>query len=280
MRCLNCHTEYEGHYCPECGQSAKTSRFTVKSALSNTLDVWGMGSRSLPRTIWHLLIRPGQMIGDYLDGKRMPYFPPVKMLFVLCVFYALITSFGHLLTGEPAGGNHMEETTQIAEALSERGKDKPLFDFGIGKVSVEGAAQGLTQTLDWFYGHKPVTLLCLHLLVTLATWCVFRRAPKRPHTTLAENFFIQVLISSQLMVLSLLYILVFGEQDGAFFYPLPGWLLLGLFIWDFKYLFGYSWPKTVGLTLLTHLSVLLLFILLCTLFFGLLSLALVPSAVG
>ena len=280
MRCLNCHTEYEGHYCPECGQSAKTSRFTVKSVLSDTLDVWGMGSRSLPRTVWHLLIRPGQMIGDYLDGKRMPYFPPVKLLFVLCVFYALITSFSHGFTDETVTDNHAEATTLLAEELSERGKNNTLFDFGIGKVSVEGAARSLADTLDWFYAHKPVTLLCLHLFFTLSAWIVFRRAPKRPHTTLAENFFVQVLISSQLMVLSMLYTLVFGSQDGAFFYPLPGWLLMLLFVWDFKYLFGYSWPKTCGFTVLTHLSVLLLFILLCSLVFSLLSLALVPSPVG
>ena len=52
----------------------------------STLEVWGMGNRSLPRTLFNLFTRPGQMIGEYLDGKRIPFFPPVKMLFVLCVF--------------------------------------------------------------------------------------------------------------------------------------------------------------------------------------------------
>ena len=84
--CLNCHTEYIGNYCPTCGQPASTKRFTVKNALMSTLEVWGMGNRSLPRTLFHLFTRPGQMIGEYLDGKRIPFFPPVKMLFVLCVF--------------------------------------------------------------------------------------------------------------------------------------------------------------------------------------------------
>ena len=92
MICPNCQTEYIGNFCPSCGQSAKMQRFTVKNALMSTLEVWGMGNRSLPRTLLHLFTRPGYMIGDYLDGKRMPFFPPVKMLFVLCIFFALVTT--------------------------------------------------------------------------------------------------------------------------------------------------------------------------------------------
>ena len=57
-----------------------------------TLEVWGMRNRSLLRTVLHLIFRPGQMIGEYLDGKRMPFFPPVKMLFVLCIFFAVESS--------------------------------------------------------------------------------------------------------------------------------------------------------------------------------------------
>src|SRR5574344_433180 len=93
MECLNCHTEFVGNYCPLCGQPASTERFTVKKALMATLEVWGMGNRSLPRTVWNLIYRPGQMIGEYLDGKRMPFFPPVKMLFVLCIFFAVESSW-------------------------------------------------------------------------------------------------------------------------------------------------------------------------------------------
>ncbi|MDY2974910.1 MAG: hypothetical protein SOR67_04085, partial [Alloprevotella sp.] len=42
-RCLNCGTEFEGNFCPLCGQSAEVKRFTVKNVLTATLEVWGMG---------------------------------------------------------------------------------------------------------------------------------------------------------------------------------------------------------------------------------------------
>ena len=87
--CLNCHERYAGNFCPRCGQSASVARFTLRHALSKTLEVWGLGNRSLPRTLWHLVYRPGHMIGDYLDGRQAPFFPPVKMLFLVTAAFVV-----------------------------------------------------------------------------------------------------------------------------------------------------------------------------------------------
>lgn len=72
--CKNCATEYTGNYCPQCGQSCKVERFTIKSVISNIMELWGWGNRSMPRTLLHLFTRPGFMINDYLAGRRQPYF--------------------------------------------------------------------------------------------------------------------------------------------------------------------------------------------------------------
>ena len=37
-------------------------------------------------------------------------------------------------------------------------------------------------------------------------------------------------------------------------------MLLAVLVWDFRYLFGYGWRRTLWLTLLVHLLLLLLFI--------------------
>lgn len=87
--CKNCGTTFAGGYCPVCGQQADTPRITARSMLLRTLDVWGLGNRSMPRTMLHLILRPGYMISDYIKGRRQPYFPPIKMLFVLGAFYLL-----------------------------------------------------------------------------------------------------------------------------------------------------------------------------------------------
>ena len=90
VECKNCGRVYRGAYCPECGQAADTPRITFRSMILRTLDVWGFGNRSMPRTLVHLLLRPGYMITDYIEGRRQPYFPPIKMLFVLGAVYLLL----------------------------------------------------------------------------------------------------------------------------------------------------------------------------------------------
>ena len=114
---------------------------------------------------------------------------------------------------------------------------------------------------DWMEAHKAVELLSLHSFFMLMVWWLFRKSPVRPRSTLAENFYIQVYISGQLMALSVLWMLFFGNDRGDdIFYPLPPLLLLAVLVWDFRYLFGYGWRRTLWLTLLVHLLLLLLFI--------------------
>ncbi|MGN0086823.1 MAG: DUF3667 domain-containing protein [Alloprevotella sp.] len=263
-RCLNCHTEFNGNYCPHCGQAAATQRFTLRNVLASTLEVWGIGNRSLPRTLYHLFTRPGKMIGDYLDGKRMPFFPPVKMLFILCIFFAIVSSFE--TEPEPTEQTNTSLTTEIKVSEGYRIiRQTTLIDFGVGKITVEHTLNAFSDSCEWLDSHKGVALICLHLFFTLFSWRVFRKSPVRPRSTLSEHFFAQVMISSQMVALSIPYMLIFGYDGGTIFYPLPGWLLLVLFTWDFKQLFGYTWGKTIWRTLLIHLYTLLLFILLCTL---------------
>ncbi len=273
MICANCHTEFSGNYCPACGQSAKTCRFTVKNALLSTLEVWGMGNRSLPRTLFCLFTRPGQMIGDYLDGHRVPYFPPVKMLFVLCIFFAVVSSWrsgGEAAEAGTAGredaGAMIVEEVKNDSAFSSGKYDevmsRPLFRLGSWQPTVSDLQQQTEACLRWFDNHKAVELLCLHSFFMFMVWWLFRRSPVRPRSTLAENFYIQVYISGQLMGLSVLWMLIFGNDKGRnIFYPLPPLLLLALLVWDFKYIFGYGWRRTLWLTLLVHFFLLLLFIL-------------------
>ena len=88
--CASCGTEYQGNYCPRCGQSSTVGRFSFKKALQHFLNVWGMGNRSMFRSLRDLMFRPGYMIRDYLGGMQSAYFPPFKMFFILLTFSLII----------------------------------------------------------------------------------------------------------------------------------------------------------------------------------------------
>ena len=269
MECLNCHTEFIGNYCPSCGQPASTQRFTVKKALMATLEVWGMGNRSLPRTVLHLIYRPGQMIGEYLDGKRMPFFPPVKMLFVLCIFFAVESS----LLGEKTISEQITSSMND-EALKKNLKENTnntVVNFNGKKISTEEMMMTVKDIVVWMDQHKAVELICLHSFFMLFAWMVFRKSPTRPKSTMAEHFFTQVFMSGQMMALSIIYLPIFsnGKEDYAF-YPLPWWLLFALFVWDYKYLFGFKWRTTILKVILIHFLSIVLFIAIAGIIAGLL----------
>ena len=269
MECLNCHTEFIGNYCPSCGQPASTQRFTVKKALMATLEVWGMGNRSLPRTVLHLIYRPGQMIGEYLDGKRMPFFPPVKMLFVLCIFFAVESSLlGEKTISEQITSSMNDEA--LKKDLKEN-SNNTVVNFNGKKISTEEMMMTVKDIVVWMDKHKAVELICLHSFLMLFAWIVFRKSPTRPKSTLAEHFFTQVFMSGQMMALSIIYLPIFsnGNEDYAF-YPLPWWLLFILFVWDYKYIFGYKWRATIRKVIIVHVLSLTLFIAIAGMVAGLL----------
>ena len=267
--CLNCHTEFIGNYCPSCGQPASTQRFTVKKALMATLEVWGMGNRSLPRTVLNLIYRPGQMIGEYLDGKRMPFFPPVKMLFVLCIFFAVESSLlGEKTISEQITSSLNDEA--LKKDFKENGNNT-VVNFNGKNISTEEMMMTVKDIVVWMDQHKAVELICLHSFFMLFAWIVFRKSPTRPKSTLAEHFFTQVFMSGQMMALSIIYLPIFsnGKEDYAF-YPLPWWLLFILFVWDYKYIFGYKWRTTIRKVIVVHILSLTLFIAIAGMVAGLL----------
>lgn len=91
--CQCCGEDYSGNFCPACGQRARLGRITWQSVREGVMDVWGLGGRSLPRTLWHLFLRPGYLIGDYISGKRQVSFPPVKMLVIVALVVFLIINW-------------------------------------------------------------------------------------------------------------------------------------------------------------------------------------------
>ncbi len=90
--CHCCDNDYTGNYCPTCGQRAGAKHLTWNNVRSGIMDVWGVGSRSLPYTLWQLLLRPGYLIADYINGRRQVSFPPVKMLVIVALVVFLLNS--------------------------------------------------------------------------------------------------------------------------------------------------------------------------------------------
>jgi hypothetical protein len=91
--CLNCGTELRGQYCGGCGQRARGRLISLWELLQDAFgDLFELDSR-LWRTLIPLLIRPGRLTLDYLEGRRARYMPPFRMYLVLSVIFFVIAFF-------------------------------------------------------------------------------------------------------------------------------------------------------------------------------------------
>ena len=226
-KCLNCGQEYVGDYCPRCSQSAKVGNHIGWDAISESyLDIFTIGSRSILRTIWHLLFRPGHLIGDYISGHRNSSYPPLKLLLYIA-FVSLIID-------------------ELIESLSSK---------VVSESSVSAVVKGdvFDNIVTWLAENPGWAILMLSSLFIWPTWILFRYAPRHTRHTLPEGFFIQVFMSTLILIIVILYEFLFDW-----------WLLLIpiYYMAVYRQLFGYGlwgtlWRITVGTieTLLTALLI-------------------------
>lgn len=226
--CRCCGETFVGNFCPTCGQKGTAGTFSWKSVRQGVMDVWGMGTRSLPYSVWQLLWRPGHFIREYVTGHLQVSFPPVKML----VIVALIATFLQYLLA----------------------KIDPVFTKEPSTSTGEGLWGGLGKLLE----NDQWAVLSLTSLLMVPTWLIFRYAPRISRHTLPQNFFIQVLCGTQLLVIGYVFVsigmLISGEGADVT-YMLYYVLVITpiIYIIDYKQLFGYSWWGTIWRVLMIDL---------------------------
>ena len=118
--CLNCGNplELSHRYCPNCSQLNSTKSLTVRDFLEEFLgSIIDYDSR-LFRTVTAMLIRPGQISLDYIQGKRVTYTNPFRFLLSLAIIYFLM---------QQMVGNYTElNYLNFSEALSEVSEDSKV----------------------------------------------------------------------------------------------------------------------------------------------------------
>ena len=257
--CPYCKEVYVGNLCPQCGLKDGRDRLTPKTVGLNMMDLWGLGNRNAFQTMWHLLWRPGYMIGDYLRGKSQAYFPPVALLVALCVVFSIMVSLCNI---------DFKPTPNIAELMK---KEQVITATDTTAVSTENAEldkmmdelmteqlTSLTATVQqmqaWSHAHLEYSMLLTNLIVILITSWVFRNSPRLGRMTLIENLYVQMFIDCQMMLIAIPYTLVTQVITESEFYPylLPTALAFIILVYDYYQLCGFGLWRTVWkVTLMT-----------------------------
>jgi hypothetical protein len=89
--CLNCGDATVGFYCPNCGQRKVDVRVSLRRMLMEVMDDQLSLNSTLPRTLAALLLRPGHLTREYVQGRIMHYIPPFRLYLVSSlVFFVLL----------------------------------------------------------------------------------------------------------------------------------------------------------------------------------------------
>ncbi len=96
--CLNCGTNFSGHYCPNCGQAVKEYDKPFGFIFYNFLgDFFAFDTRFF-KTLFALIARPGFLTKEYFAGRRVRYTPPFRIFvfvsFVLFFLLQIVTNNG------------------------------------------------------------------------------------------------------------------------------------------------------------------------------------------
>jgi hypothetical protein len=101
--CLNCGEAVTGNFCSQCGQENEDKTVSLKFLISDFLaDVISFDSK-LTRTIIPLVIRPGFLTNEYIEGHRVSYLSPLKMYIFMSVVFFLVMAYRLPINSIPAG---------------------------------------------------------------------------------------------------------------------------------------------------------------------------------
>ncbi|MCH5242072.1 MAG: DUF3667 domain-containing protein [Muribaculaceae bacterium] len=253
--CATCGTEFVGNFCPRCGQSSKVApRMSAWKTFLLVLDVWGIGNRGMFRTLRDLILRPGYLICDYLQGRRSAYFPPFKLLFLLTTV-SILVGHGFNINHE----NYLEVPDQFTLEDEEftRGKQAPIF---------LGLVQGVNAIKD-FQQDYPAIFQLIYMSVAGYFFYIFFKNSKILGRLSFSEFLIGLVYMLNMYILYNTVVRFFGYFGIDELY----WMSLSLlYLIPLKQMSGYSvwstiWRALAGLIIGIFAIIIIGLLVLCAL---------------
>jgi hypothetical protein len=93
--CANCGAAVPGRFCGRCGQRLEHEIHSVLHFTREATEDLTHADSRLWKTIYALLLKPGFLTREFLDGRRVRYLPPLRLYLVLSVLFFLAIDSGH-----------------------------------------------------------------------------------------------------------------------------------------------------------------------------------------
>lgn len=173
VACLNCGYPFVGTevYCPECGQKNKSKRIYFGSFLREVFNGFTSWDAKFWKTLFPLLIRPGKVSKDYIEGKRARYTNPFRFYLTTSIIFFLVLGLGQRYNEFKSlqeGKTISSELIRVNANDEELNRDsikKHLYE-GVINVNVDSLIVSEQQKDSVTVTGTPATLLGLEKLNT------------------------------------------------------------------------------------------------------------------
>ena len=236
----------------------KPERITIMRAVLTFMETWGLGSRNIFYTMWHLIWRPGYMISDYLNGRRNRYLQPFFMFFVLTL---ILVQLAWVMKIQLPKNKDM--TLMAFEVISSH---KDVFSIE-QTTKILHAAQWVDEIHDWRDENRGWDILIHSIGIMLISWLVWRKSPRigTAEWVVESGEYIQgynfaeivtaiAYILCQLQMISMVAMILFRRLPFDHMHGMtmivPKLILFAVMLIDFKQLFRRDWWPTIWRTLL------------------------------
>ena len=196
VMCKNCGESFEGNYCPQCGQSATTGRFTLKDMTHLAAQAFDFDHGAL-FVLRQLTTHPALFLRGYLQGRRVRVFGPMRFLLLSAALLAVVYSM--------------------------------LEPGSFARVQLD---DGTWQSINvWANSYTSLLIILSIPFYSLATWVLFRNWGYRYAEHLVLNMFVMGFINvlSSVVSVALFWVPVVHEATTpqcTLLYPIVVYIAL------------------------------------------------------
>ncbi|MFZ4622166.1 MAG: DUF3667 domain-containing protein, partial [Bacteroidota bacterium] len=216
--CRNCQQEVHGHYCSNCGQPSNTPDIGPKFVFRHLRKAFISFNSGYFYTVKTLMLRPGEMLRGYIEGKRIKQMNPFSFVLLTAGAYVFLFKYYNI--------NPLPNNTDA-------------IDFSIFTT--------------WYSSHFALFQLCLIPLYSFGTWIAFGRKK----FNFSEYIILNTFMGGQRLFMSLVLFPLLYIFNGTPFFTIAVNINtasgLLLFFWSCNQLFNeHSRIKTFFQTLLAY----------------------------
>jgi hypothetical protein len=125
----------QGDFCSSCGQRTSVNKVTFKETFQDLADAIFSINGPLLTTLKMMIVNPGRLFTEYLNGKRKKYYRPVTFFILMTVIYLVIRE---LINYDPYGSTIFKVDDPYDSQLLTKARnfmllniDKFLFAFAL-----------------------------------------------------------------------------------------------------------------------------------------------------